>query len=189
MKPHADVPACGGVPFRFGRCPFSPTSETGHRVFIVCDSVNRCFQVKSRKTKRDTPFQPVGAGKTVGVPFVPFDFRKTGPQFFQCAFQVRHWSRAGALAFPEYPQTMTEHAGTYTARVTFRELLEARGLTAYRVALAGRGTVSRNAVYALARGEAERVDLGTLGKLAGVLEQLTGEPVAVAELLTLERTS
>ena len=78
--------------------------------------------------------------------------------------------------------------GTYTARVTFRELLEARGLSAYRVAKAGRGTVSRNAVYALARGEADRLDLGTLGKLAGLLERLTGERVTVGELLTLERT-
>lgn len=72
--------------------------------------------------------------------------------------------------------------------MTFRELLEARGLTAYRVATEGRGSVSRNAVYALARGDADRVDLGTLGKLAGVLERLTGDRVTVADLLTLERT-
>lgn len=84
---------------------------------------------------------------------------------------------------------MSKESGTYTARVTFRELLDARGLTAYRVAAEGRGEVSRNAVYALARGEADRVDLGTLGKLAGLLERLTGERVAVSDLLTLERTS
>ena len=83
---------------------------------------------------------------------------------------------------------MSKQAGRYTARVTFRELLEARGLTAYRVAAEGKGTVSRNAVYALARGEADRVDLGTLGKLAGLLEQLTGDRVTVGDLLTLERT-
>ena len=83
---------------------------------------------------------------------------------------------------------MTTGAGKYTARVTFRELLEARGLTAYRVATEGRGTVSRNAVYALARGDADRVDLGTLGKLADVLERLTGDRVTVGDLLTLERT-
>lgn len=84
---------------------------------------------------------------------------------------------------------MSKQAGRYTARVTFRELLEARGLTAYRVAAEGKGTVSRNAVYALARGEADRVDLGTLGKLAGLLEQLTGDRVTVGDLLTLERTT
>ncbi|QLG10700.1 helix-turn-helix transcriptional regulator [Deinococcus sp. D7000] len=76
----------------------------------------------------------------------------------------------------------------YRAKVTFREFLADRGLSAYRVATAGRGVVSRNAVYALARGEANRVDLGTLGKLAGLLEQLTGHRVTVGDLLTLERT-
>lgn len=84
---------------------------------------------------------------------------------------------------------MTTEAGKYTARVTFRELLKARGLSAYRVAAEGRGTVSRNAVYALARGEADRVDLGTLGKLAELLERLTGERVTVGDFLTLERTA
>ena len=79
--------------------------------------------------------------------------------------------------------------GTYTARVTFRELLEARGLTAYRVMSEGRGEVSKNAVYALARGDVDRVDLGTLGKLAGLLERLTGERVEVSDLLTFERTA
>ncbi len=84
---------------------------------------------------------------------------------------------------------MSNGAEQYTARVTFRELLEARGLTAYRVVQAARGSVSRNAVYALARGNADRVDLGTLGKLAGVLECLTGDRVTVGDLLTLERSA
>ncbi|MFK7602089.1 helix-turn-helix domain-containing protein [Deinococcus sp. SM5_A1] len=79
-------------------------------------------------------------------------------------------------------------AGGYTARVTFRELLELRGLSAYRVATAGQGIVSRNAVYSLARGDANRVDLGTLGKLAGLLEHLTGYRVTAGDLLVLERT-
>lgn len=84
---------------------------------------------------------------------------------------------------------MNRESGKYTARVTLRELLEARGLTAYRVATQGRGTVSRNAVYALASGKADRVDLRTLGKLAEVLERLTGERVTAADLLSLERTA
>ena len=84
---------------------------------------------------------------------------------------------------------MTKQGGQYTARVTFRELLEARGLTAYRVMVEGRGEVSRNAVYALSRGDVDRVDLGTLGKLAGLLERLTGERVAVSDLLTFERAT
>jgi len=84
---------------------------------------------------------------------------------------------------------MTSEGGTYAARVTLRDFLERHGLTAYRVALEGRGTVSRNAVYALARGDVDRVDLGTLGKLAGLLERLTGTRVTLADLMTLERRS
>lgn len=76
---------------------------------------------------------------------------------------------------------------SYAARVTLGEFLKAEGLTAYRLAAAGKGTVSRNAVYALARGEADRIDLGTLGKLAAVLEQLTGKRITLGDLLTLER--
>ena len=76
---------------------------------------------------------------------------------------------------------------TYKARVTVKEYMTARNITAYKVAQVSRGTISRNAVYALSRGEVDRVDLGTLGKLAGVLEYLTGEHVTVDALLTLDR--
>lgn len=72
--------------------------------------------------------------------------------------------------------------------MTLGEFLRGHGLTAYRLAAEARGIVSRNSVYALARGEAERVDLGTLGKLAGLLEGLTGDRVNLGDLLTLERT-
>lgn len=39
-------------------------------------------------------------------------------------------------------------------------------------------------MYALARGEASRVDLGTLGAVMSTLEELTGKPVGPADLLT-----
>ena len=84
---------------------------------------------------------------------------------------------------------MTRNAEGYAARVTLGDFLRAHDLTAYKLAAAGRGTVSRNAVYALARGEADRVDLGTLSKLAALLEQLTGKRITLGDLLTLDRTA
>lgn len=84
---------------------------------------------------------------------------------------------------------MTRNAETYAARVTLGDFLRAEGLTAYKLAAAGRGMVSRNAVYALARGEADRVDLGTLSKLAALLEQLTGKRITLGDLMTLDRTA
>ena len=67
---------------------------------------------------------------------------------------------------------------------TLRQYLTAHGLSAYRLAQAARGRVSERTVYALARGEASRVDLGTLGAVMSTLEELTGEPVSPADLLT-----
>lgn len=77
----------------------------------------------------------------------------------------------------------------YTAKVTLGDTLSRLGVTAYRLQKEGRGVVSRNAVYALARGDADRVDLGTLEKLANLLEQMTGHPVTLADIVTLERDS
>ena len=75
---------------------------------------------------------------------------------------------------------------TVAARVTLGAFLTRHGLTASRVVIAGKGRLSRGAVYALARGTVARVDLGTLAKLAEVLEELTGQPVAVGDLLALD---
>lgn len=66
---------------------------------------------------------------------------------------------------------------------TLKRFLTAHGLTAYRLAQAAEGHVSRRTVYALARGEVTRVDLGTLGALITALEGLTGEEVTPADLL------
>ena len=71
-----------------------------------------------------------------------------------------------------------------TVEFTLRHYLAAHGLSAYRLAQAARGRVSERTVYALARGETSRVDLGTLGAVMTTLEELTGEPVSPADLLT-----
>lgn len=71
-----------------------------------------------------------------------------------------------------------------TVEFTLNSYLKAHGLTAYRLAEAARGRVSRGTVYALARGNVSRVDLGTLGAVITALEELTGESVTPADLLT-----
>lgn len=71
-----------------------------------------------------------------------------------------------------------------TVQFSLRAYLDAHDLTAYRLAEAARGRVSRGTVYAMARGSASRVDLGTLGAVITTLEELTGLEVTPADLLT-----
>jgi len=71
-----------------------------------------------------------------------------------------------------------------TVQFTLRHYLATHGLSVYRLAQAARGRVSERTVYALARGETSRVDLGTLGAVISTLEELTGEQVSPADLLT-----
>lgn len=70
-------------------------------------------------------------------------------------------------------------------KFTLKHYLDVNGLTAYRLAQASRGRVSRGTVYALARGSAVRVDLSTLGAVITTLEELTGREVTPADLLTV----
>lgn len=76
----------------------------------------------------------------------------------------------------------------YTARVTVREACRARGLSVYQVAVSGRaqGKLDTGTVYRLARGDTSRIDLHTLEVIAGIMHTLTGQPVGIAELLSLE---
>lgn len=76
----------------------------------------------------------------------------------------------------------------YRARVRLREECEARGLSVYTVSMSGyaQGTVDKDTVYRLARGDTSRIDLSTLEVLAGILHALTGEPCGIADLLALE---
>lgn len=78
----------------------------------------------------------------------------------------------------------------YTARLTVREACAARGVSVYQVAMSGhaQGTVDAGTVYRLARGDTARIDLGTLATVAGILHRLSGQPVDVGELLTLDAT-
>lgn len=62
-------------------------------------------------------------------------------------------------------------------------LLAAHNLTAYRLAEESKGIVNRNTVYSLARGDATRVDLGTLFGVIQTLTRLTGQPVTPNDLL------
>jgi len=63
------------------------------------------------------------------------------------------------------------------------DVLQERGLTAYKLAAELHGRVNRNSVYAIARGETDRVDRGTLGHLITALRSLTGEQYTVGDLL------
>lgn len=71
------------------------------------------------------------------------------------------------------------------ARVRFREELDKRGVSAYRIVQETTGKVAPKAVYGLASGKAKRVDLDTLGAVAEALERVSGEPVNVTDLLEL----
>ncbi len=68
-------------------------------------------------------------------------------------------------------------------RVKFDAYLRSHNLSAYRVAQAAKGRAAQGSVYALARGDAKRLDLNTLAAVMGALEELTGERVTFDDLL------
>lgn len=63
------------------------------------------------------------------------------------------------------------------------ELLRQHGLSVYRLAAELNGQVNRNSLYAIARGDTERVDRATLAALLSSLRALTGRTYTVADLL------
>ena len=73
-------------------------------------------------------------------------------------------------------------------RVTLKEYLKHRNLSAYRLAQATTGRVAERTVYALARPGVKRIDLETLGVVIEALEELTGEPVTPNDLLEVTQT-
>lgn len=81
---------------------------------------------------------------------------------------------------------MSETLNTAGMRWQLRELLERHDLTAYRLVQQLKGTMNAGSVYALARGETERVSLATLGHLLAALEALTGTRYTVADLLAYQ---
>lgn len=64
-----------------------------------------------------------------------------------------------------------------------RTVLERYGLTPYRLAQQLNGYMNEGSVYALARGETQRVSLSTLGHLLRAIEELTGQRLSAADLL------
>lgn len=67
-----------------------------------------------------------------------------------------------------------------------RDILDEHKITAYRLAGELKGAVSRNTVYALARGEGRRVDLPTLNAVLQTLRRLTKTDIGVGDLLIFE---
>jgi hypothetical protein len=64
------------------------------------------------------------------------------------------------------------------------DLLKKHNISAYSLASKLAGKVNRNSVYAIAKGEPERVDRNTLNHLVIVLRELTGnQTLNVGDLL------
>lgn len=78
---------------------------------------------------------------------------------------------------------MTNALDTGGMQWQLRAVLERYGLTSYRLAQQLKGQLSEGSVYALARGETQRVSLSTLGHLIHALEELTGQRLTAADLL------
>lgn len=66
------------------------------------------------------------------------------------------------------------------------EELKVRSITPYRLAQALAPHISRNTVYALARGEPEGVQFKTLSAVMTELERISGNPVLLTDVLTIE---
>ncbi|WP_083939272.1 helix-turn-helix domain-containing protein [Deinococcus apachensis] len=64
-----------------------------------------------------------------------------------------------------------------------KHLLEQEGITPYRLSQLLDGQVSRNTIYALARGKSERVDLSVLNAVISQLRRMTGRQIDVSDLL------
>jgi hypothetical protein len=69
-------------------------------------------------------------------------------------------------------------------QVRFRQELNRRGISAYRIVQETKGRVNAKAIYGLARSEhVKRLDLETLAAVMAALEKVSGEPVALSDLL------
>jgi hypothetical protein len=69
-------------------------------------------------------------------------------------------------------------------QVRFRQELNRRGISAYRIFQETKGRVNAKAIYGLARSEhVKRLDLETLAAVMAALEKASGEPVALSDLL------
>ena len=67
-----------------------------------------------------------------------------------------------------------------------KDALDEYGITAYRLSEELRGKVSRNTIYAMARGDGSRVDLATLNAVLTTLHKLTGKSIGIETILIFE---
>lgn len=70
-----------------------------------------------------------------------------------------------------------------TLRLNLGQYLKDHGISAYRLVQEVDGIVAPNTVYGLARKPAQRVDLGTVGKILQALGQVRGRAVDINEVL------
>ncbi|ULH17433.1 hypothetical protein MF271_19120 (plasmid) [Deinococcus sp. KNUC1210] len=76
---------------------------------------------------------------------------------------------------------------TYHTRVCLGDTLKRLGITVYQLQKEGRGIVARGTCYAMARGDCDRIDLSSVEKIATLLEQMSGQPITLSDILAIER--
>lgn len=72
-------------------------------------------------------------------------------------------------------------------RWKLNEFLQGKGLSVYRLHTELAGQISRTGLYKITRGETSGVDFASLADILEALEKLTGEPVALQDVLSYER--
>ncbi len=73
-----------------------------------------------------------------------------------------------------------------TLRWKFGDYLKAHSITAYRLSKELGGTASRRLPYEWAKGPPQHLHLDVLQKVMAALEDITGKPVSVCDLLEYE---
>ena len=67
-------------------------------------------------------------------------------------------------------------------KICLSDYLSDQGISAYRLAKETQGKAARNSIYALARGDMQRVDLETLNTVMQALENMTGQAPSFDDL-------
>lgn len=74
-----------------------------------------------------------------------------------------------------------------TLRLNLGQYLKDHGITAYRLVKEMDGRIASNTVYGMARKPAQRIDLNTVGEVLEALGRLTGETVALSDVVEKRR--
>ena len=72
-------------------------------------------------------------------------------------------------------------------RWRLNDFLQGKALSVYRLHKELGGQISRTGLYKITRGETSGVDSASLADILEALEKLTGEPVALQDVLSYER--